>query len=68
MDTHAQITRCEFTSHEIVIRALINMYLKCGSIKKISVLFDKMHNRQTISWNTIIAGYAWNDCSKESIK
>ncbi|XP_059075119.1 pentatricopeptide repeat-containing protein At2g20540-like [Cryptomeria japonica] len=35
-----------------------DMYAKCGSIEKARLLFDKMPQRDVISWTAMVAGYA----------
>jgi len=42
----------------MVVKALIYMYVKCGSIEKACKLFDKMHYLDIISWTTMITIYA----------
>lgn len=48
--------------------ALIEIYAKCGSIKKERVLFDKMCYEHTIMWIAMIGKYARNGYRKETIK
>ena len=38
--------------------ALVTMYAKCGSIRDAQLVFDKMVKRDTISWTSLIEGYA----------
>ncbi|XP_074310541.1 pentatricopeptide repeat-containing protein At2g21090-like [Silene latifolia] len=47
--------------------ALINMYCKCGDLRSASVLFDSMLEKDTISWNSLINGFAQNGHYKESL-
>ena len=37
--------------------ALINMYAKCGKLKKAQEVHDLLHVRRTVSWNALISGY-----------
>jgi pentatricopeptide repeat protein len=55
---HDKIIRNRFQSHVIVVNALIDMYVKCGSLEKARELFDKINHRDVVSWTTMIAGYA----------
>ncbi|KAH9323336.1 hypothetical protein KI387_017975, partial [Taxus chinensis] len=52
----------------VVVNALIDMYSKCGSIKKARCLFDKMHQQDAVSWNAIIAGYAQNGVVDKALR
>ena len=33
---------------------LVDTYAKCGSIERVGQVFDKLHVRDTISWNSLI--------------
>eukprot|EP01018_Ginkgo_biloba_P030298 Gb_17295 [translate_table: standard] len=47
--------------------ALIDMYCKCGSIENARQVFDKMCQRDAVSWNAMIAGYAQNGHANEAL-
>ncbi|XP_057865084.2 pentatricopeptide repeat-containing protein At2g22070 [Cryptomeria japonica] len=68
MDIHRSIIESGFLSDVVVANALIDMYAKCGSIKKASALFDKISQRDVVSWNAMTAGYAQNGFCKDAIK
>ncbi|XP_059069540.1 pentatricopeptide repeat-containing protein At3g12770-like [Cryptomeria japonica] len=68
MDIHQGIMEGGFLSDIIVGNALVDMYAKCGSIEKARELFDRMPQRDVISWNAMIAGYAQNGFSKDALK
>ncbi|KAH9292761.1 hypothetical protein KI387_042056, partial [Taxus chinensis] len=44
----------------LVANALVDKYANCGSLHKASQLFDKMPQRNVVSWNARIARYAHN--------
>ncbi|KAH9288085.1 hypothetical protein KI387_032202, partial [Taxus chinensis] len=60
INIHQNIIISGFSSDVVVASALADMYAKCGSIEKAHELFNKMRQRNLISWNTMIAGYAQN--------
>ncbi|XP_057846895.2 pentatricopeptide repeat-containing protein At2g39620 [Cryptomeria japonica] len=60
MDIHHSIIEGGFLSDIMVGNALVDMYAKCGSICKARELFDKMSQRNVVSWTAVIAGYAQN--------
>ncbi len=65
---HLLIAQSGFDSNVRVGNALINMYVKCGSIKEARQMFDNMVSRDAISWNTIIGGYAEHGPSEEAFR
>eukprot|EP01018_Ginkgo_biloba_P013140 Gb_38248 [translate_table: standard] len=68
IELHEEIIRSGFQSHVFVANALIDMYAKCGSIENACNVFDKMHQRDVVSWNAMIAGYVQNGQGVEALK
>eukprot|EP01018_Ginkgo_biloba_P020809 Gb_00201 [translate_table: standard] len=64
---HDQIVRNGFELDVFIGTALVDMYAKCGSIKIAHQLFDRMSERNVVSWNAIIAGYAQNGHCDEAL-
>ncbi|XP_057827674.2 pentatricopeptide repeat-containing protein At4g21065 [Cryptomeria japonica] len=52
----------------VVCNSLINMYAKCGKLESACKVFDKMPQRDLVSWNTIIGGYAQNGDNEEALE
>ncbi|XP_057822141.2 pentatricopeptide repeat-containing protein At4g14050, mitochondrial [Cryptomeria japonica] len=67
-DIHQNIIERGFPLDVAVASALVDMYAKCGSIHKARELFDKMPQRDVVSWTTMIAGYAQNGYCKDALK
>lgn len=44
----------------VLSNALLDMYAKCENMKCASMVFDKLHERDGISWNIMISGFACN--------
>ncbi|XP_057865942.2 putative pentatricopeptide repeat-containing protein At3g23330 [Cryptomeria japonica] len=59
-EIHQSISESGFSSDIIVGTALIDMYAKCGSIQKAREMFEKMPQRNVVSWNAMIVGYLQN--------
>ncbi|KAK4487678.1 hypothetical protein RD792_005659 [Penstemon davidsonii] len=55
---HSYINENGFDSCLILNNAILDMYNKCGSTKDARNLFDKMVEKDVISWTTMLAGYA----------
>eukprot|EP01018_Ginkgo_biloba_P029405 Gb_03473 [translate_table: standard] len=66
-EIHDDIVRFGFESDAFVVNSLITMYTKCGSVEIGRQLFDKMCNRNGVSWNAMIAGYAQNGHAEEAL-
>ncbi|XP_031119356.1 putative pentatricopeptide repeat-containing protein At1g17630 [Ipomoea triloba] len=53
----------------LVGNGLINMYMKCGSLKDGKIVFDSVEERDLFSWNMMISGYGMHghgDCALET--
>ncbi|XP_057863845.1 pentatricopeptide repeat-containing protein At2g13600 isoform X2 [Cryptomeria japonica] len=57
-----------FDADVFVGNSLVDMYAKCGSIIKARLAFDKLHDRDGVSWNAMIVGYAQNGYGKEALE
>lgn len=47
--------------------ALIDMYSKCDRLSEAQWVFDEMHEKTVVAWNSIIAGYALHGYSEEAL-
>lgn len=45
---HKRLFKSGFLSDVVVVSALVDMYVKCGSVEKAHKLFDKMHDAGNI--------------------
>eukprot|EP01018_Ginkgo_biloba_P039230 Gb_00867 [translate_table: standard] len=64
---HANIIKVEYKSDVFVENALITMYSKCGRVDIAYHVFDKMPERDVVSWSAMIAGYAQHGSAKEAL-
>ncbi|GMH11560.1 hypothetical protein Nepgr_013401 [Nepenthes gracilis] len=55
---HGFVIRRDFQSQ--VINGMIDMYSQCGCVGDARSVFDRMCNRDKVSWGTMMAGYAHN--------
>eukprot|EP01018_Ginkgo_biloba_P033250 Gb_04533 [translate_table: standard] len=64
---HEYIIRSGFESDVSVQNALLDMYAKCGSVDIACQLFQKISERDEISWNAMIAGYTQNGLANKAL-
>ncbi|XP_057846761.2 pentatricopeptide repeat-containing protein At2g13600 isoform X1 [Cryptomeria japonica] len=64
----AYIIKIGCQSSSFVGNALIDLYGKCGRFKNARHLFDKMINRNLVSWNSMITGYARGGLYEEALE
>ncbi len=51
---HQQIVECGWDSDVFVANSLVDMYVKCGSIKDAWRVFNKMASQDVVSWTAMI--------------
>ncbi|KAF5186815.1 Pentatricopeptide repeat [Thalictrum thalictroides] len=68
MEVHACAIKHAFDSDLQVGNTIIDMYAKCGSVNYMAQVFDKMPEKDMISWTTVIAGNAQNGCYSEALE
>ncbi|KAK3002789.1 hypothetical protein RJ639_018347 [Escallonia herrerae] len=64
---HGFWVRRNFESNVFVGTALLDMYSRFGCIAVARKVFDKMPDKNVVSWNTIILGYADNGFGEEAL-
>jgi len=66
-EVHAHIIRIGINSEIVLENALIDMYAKCASMEDACKVFDRMLQRDVVSWTAIIAGYAYVSQGEKAI-
>ncbi|KNA03761.1 hypothetical protein SOVF_206020 [Spinacia oleracea] len=56
-ELHAYIVRKGLDANIFVSSALVDMYAKCSDMASATEVFWRTKNRNTVTWNTLIAGY-----------
>ncbi|PIN16759.1 hypothetical protein CDL12_10587 [Handroanthus impetiginosus] len=55
------------TRDSFVLTGLVDMYAKCGEIDAASKVFERIRDRNVVSWTSMIGGYVQNNCAKEGL-
>ncbi|KAI9080082.1 hypothetical protein K1719_038015 [Acacia pycnantha] len=66
-EIHGFIIRTAFNADIFVESALIDMYSKCGKLAMAQCVFDLMDQKNEVSWNSIITGYANHGYPRECL-
>lgn len=64
----AQAEKLGFGSNVSVMNSIITMYSRCGRIVEAKRVFDLICDKNLISWNAIMAGYAQNGQGRKVIE
>jgi pentatricopeptide repeat protein len=67
-ELHEEIIRSGFESNLFVGSSLIDVYVKCKNVEKARKVFDKMPERNVVSWTAMLAGYAHNGRVDDALK
>lgn len=65
---HEHILSSDYQTDTILQNHILNMYGRCGSLVDARRVFDRMTERNVVSWTEIIAGYSQNGQEIEAIK
>ncbi|PWA52216.1 hypothetical protein CTI12_AA456980 [Artemisia annua] len=65
---HAQLVKVGLRSGWYVGNALLSTYCKCGNIDEANAIFEEISDKDIVSWNTIIAGYARHGFGQEALR
>eukprot|EP00253_Pinus_taeda_P001269 PITA_01269 len=67
-EIHGYILKHDFSSDILVENALLDMYSKCGRIESACQVFNKMSQRDMVSWNSMISCYAQSGRCNEALE
>ncbi|KAH9294421.1 hypothetical protein KI387_040375, partial [Taxus chinensis] len=67
-EIHGLVIRCGFERDLGVGKGIVNMYAKCGSVEDARQMFNKIHQRDVVLWNAMIAGYSQNGYYHEALE
>lgn len=64
---HAQIIKQKLHDDVFISSTVVDMYAKCGHLQDSLLMFEKMQERDFVSWNALICGYAHHGLGAEAI-
>ncbi|GAV80613.1 PPR domain-containing protein/PPR_2 domain-containing protein/DYW_deaminase domain-containing protein, partial [Cephalotus follicularis] len=64
---HGFLVKMGLEEDVFVENSLIHFYAECEEIEYGRKVFDKMLERNVVSWTSLICGYARRDCPKEAV-
>ncbi|CAN6471586.1 unnamed protein product [Victoria cruziana] len=64
---HARIIVVGFDEDAFVLNSLLDMYAKCGDLVAARFLFESKLEKDIVTYNSLIVGYAQNLCCEEAL-
>ncbi|KAI5056942.1 hypothetical protein GOP47_0028760 [Adiantum capillus-veneris] len=66
---HDEIVRSGlFVKDDVLGVALVDMYAKCGALRKAKQVFDELPTRNVVTWNVLMSGYCQHGQGEEALK
>lgn len=67
-EIHGLLVKSGFSLDLFAMTGLENMYAKCRQVQEARKVFDRMPERDLVSWNTIVAGYSQNGMARMALE
>ncbi|XP_057536903.1 pentatricopeptide repeat-containing protein DOT4, chloroplastic [Amaranthus tricolor] len=64
---HGCLLKLNLGANTVVVNSLISFYFMFGKLEKAQKLFDELLDRDVVSWNSMISGYASNGFARKAI-
>ncbi|GER48723.1 pentatricopeptide repeat-containing protein [Striga asiatica] len=64
---HEHVVELGFELDLYINNSLIDMYSRCNDLQRAREVFDRMPQRDIVSWNSLISGYTSNGFFKEAL-
>ncbi|KAL2896148.1 hypothetical protein RDABS01_037932 [Bienertia sinuspersici] len=65
---HAQIIKHELQADVYIVSTLVDMYSKCGNMQDSQLMFERAKERDFVTWNAMICGYAYHGLPEVALK
>lgn len=66
-EIHGYVVRNGLEADSFISISLLSLYIRCGKPLAAQVLFDRMEDKNLVSWNAMIAGYSQNGLPNEAL-
>ncbi|CAL1374124.1 unnamed protein product [Linum trigynum] len=67
-EIHGQLISSGLSWNLFAMTGVVNLYAKCREIDDAYRMFDRMPDRDLVSWNTIVSGYAQNGVARVALE
>ena len=67
VQVHAATVKMGFGFDLMLSNDLIEMYAKCGIMDMASIVFDRMIDRNVVSWTALMCGHLQNGNARETV-
>ncbi|BBN67944.1 Pentatricopeptide repeat superfamily protein [Prunus dulcis] len=67
-EIHRTVIDSEFETNEIMMGALLDMYAKCGAVDEALNVFNRLPDRDLVSWTSMITAYGSHGQALEALK
>lgn len=67
-EIHNCVSERGLETNEVVMGALLDMYAKCGAVDEARIVFNKLPERDVVSWTSIITAYGSNGQALEALR
>ncbi|CAA7037558.1 unnamed protein product [Microthlaspi erraticum] len=64
---HLSISESRLEADELLMSALLDMYSKCGDVKRASEIFESMPKKDVVSWTVMISAYGSHGQPREAL-
>ncbi|KAL5984418.1 hypothetical protein ACLOJK_018523 [Asimina triloba] len=65
---HGMVVKSGFHSDVYILNSLIHFYAGCSSLDSARLVFEKIPQRDVVSWNSMITAFSQADCAVEAIE
>ncbi|KAK9105276.1 hypothetical protein Scep_022120 [Stephania cephalantha] len=67
-EMHGFVIKAYLDEDPFVGSSIVDMYAKSGCIKQSCIAFERLRERDLVSWTVMIAGYGIHGCGREAIE